>query len=103
MKTKIGDIAKAMIDGSLNYFQGAEAILALRDELGIYANDPDFVVFVGVLSEIEYLRGDAGEFNWELLDDPALKKQISESLAWAKSISLENCKSLARRYSVIAY
>ena len=89
-----------MLDGSLNYFQGAEALLALRDELGIYANDPDFVVFVGVLSEVEYLRDEGGNFNWTLVDDPALKKQISESLVWAKSISLESCKSLVRRYSV---
>jgi hypothetical protein len=88
-----------MLDGSVNYFQGAEAILALREEQGIYANDPDFVVFAGVLNEVEYLRNDSGSFNWVLLTDPALQKQIAGSLAWAKEISLENCESLVRRFS----
>jgi len=103
LKSKIGDVAKGMLDGSVNYFQGAETILALREETGVYANDPDFVVFVGVLSEIEYLRDDSGSFDWALLKDPALQQQIAGSLAWAKDISLENCKSLVRRFSGEGY
>ena len=97
-KLKIGVIAQAMLDGTVNYFQGAETILNLRDEIGVYANDPDFVALIGVMNEVDYLRDEGYGFNWGLLNEASLQGQISSSLAWAKSVSLENCKSLATRY-----
>ena len=95
---KIGVTAQAMLDGTLSYFEGAETILNLREEVGVYANDPDFVVFIGVLNEVDYLRDQGYGFNWGLLNEASLQDQISESLEWAKSVSMENCKSLANRY-----
>lgn len=99
-KSRIGSIARAMINGSINYFIGSEQLLSLRDEFGIYANDPDFVPFVGVLVEIDYLRENGAGFNWNLLEEPELQLKVAESLKWAKEISLASCESLSRRYPV---
>ena len=87
-----------MLAGSMNYFKGAERLLELREKAGIYANDPDFIPFICVLSEIEYLRNEGCGYNWNLLEDPDLQLRVLESLSWAKTVSLANCESLAKRY-----
>lgn len=98
-KTTIGDTARSMLDGSLNYFQGAERLVNLREDAGIYENDPDFVVFISILHEVDYLRVDGFNFDWSLLNAPELEIKLSESLTWAKNISLANCASIAKRYA----
>jgi hypothetical protein len=87
-----------MLDGTLNYFQGAEALVDMRERAGIYENDPDFVAFIAVLNEVDYLREDGYSFNWSLLDDESLQARLAESLLWAKEVSLNSCLSLANRY-----
>lgn len=94
----IGQIAKAMLSGSLNYLQGAEQLVDMRDEMGIYANDPDFLIFLAVLSEVDYLCCPNGVIDWTLKYEGVDKKKLEESIAWAKEVSWEQCESLARRY-----
>ena len=98
LKRRIGQIASGMIDGNINYLAGALELLSLRDEVGAYANDPDFLAFVAVAAEINNLPGELSRIPWS---KSALKKhetEIQQSIAWAKEFSLENCKSLAKRF-----
>ena len=97
-KLKVGQIAAAMLEGSIPYLKGAIELTVLREELGIYANDPDFFVFVGLLAEIDQLPLGRNLQNWT--DDNVVKYQqvISESEVWAKEFTLSQCKSLASRF-----
>ncbi|MFL0804959.1 MAG: DUF2489 domain-containing protein [Agarilytica sp.] len=98
-KNRIAHIAQSMVDGSMNYLLGAIELSSLREEIGAYENDPDFVVFNAVLCEIHNLPFDTAEKGWlnkALLND---EPQINESIEWAKEISMEQCQSLAKRYS----
>lgn len=99
IQSQIAKTAQGMIEGNVNYFEGAELLLSLREEAGVYANDPDFVVFVSILNDVDYLRADGYAFDWHLLEEPSLQKQLAESLEWAKALSLENCQSLVKRYA----
>ncbi len=96
--SKLACVAQAMLNGSLNYLQGSEELIELRDEMGIYANDPDFVVFVAVLSEVDYLRNSYGEIDWEEQLKEPLPNDIVESIAWAKEVSMSHCESIFNRY-----
>lgn len=100
VKSQIANTASAMIDGSLHYFKGAETLLALREEAGIYANDPDFLPFIAILNDIDYLRDNNFIFDWSRLNDDTLAPSIQSSLQWAKDLSLENCTSLVKRYAI---
>lgn len=94
----LGEIAQAMLDGTLNYLLGAEKLVDLREGLGIYANDPDFVVFIAVKSELNSLRDEgvdpAGGDFCSLVE----LNKIKDSVNWAREVSLAQCQSLVNRY-----
>ncbi|MBL4606356.1 MAG: hypothetical protein JKY01_00810 [Pseudomonadales bacterium] len=92
-------IAQNMLDGNLNYLLGAEQLVALRDDFGVYANDPDFVVFIAVSSELEVLRNNGVAVGESSAYSASDASKVSESLAWARDISLSQCESLVKRYS----
>jgi hypothetical protein len=95
---KVAIIAQQMLDGRLNYLLGAERLIELREDLGVYANDPDFVAFLAVISELNHLREQYPHLN---LDGKGLlseERVIQESISWAKDISLTHCQSIAQRY-----
>ena len=93
-------IASSMIDGSMNYLEGAIELASLRFEVDLAEDDKDFLAFTVVASEIDHLP--IGEFrkNWsqEALDrhEPA----IEQSTKWAKDVSLLECKSILERFDV---
>jgi len=99
-RKRIAKVALGMLDGSVNYLQGAIELEALRHEVGIYENDPDFVAFVAVLSEIDSLPIDISANNWSEEVQLRYKSEIKESVEWAKQFSLSACQSIAARYSV---
>jgi hypothetical protein len=96
---RVGQVARAMLDGSMNYLVGAIELEKLRHELGAYENDPDFIVFVAVKMDVQSLP-DYEQLITSLQKYPEKNtdENIRESVVWAKSISLEQCKSLAARY-----
>ncbi len=99
-KKRIGEITSNMLDGSMNYLEGALELLSLREEVGVYENDPDFVAFVAVSSEIDSLPIEGHPKHWSKDVVARHELEIQESITWAKEVSLENCKSLAKRYTV---
>ena len=103
VKQETHQLVQAMLNGSINYFEGAERLIKLRDALGIYANDPDFLIFAAVLNEVSYLRKADGNFDWEKLKAPELQEQLSESLVWAKDISLHHLTAIEQRYAHIGH
>lgn len=100
LKQRIAQIAAAMIEGDMDYLEGALELLSLREEIGAYANDPDFIAFVAVASEVDSLPIGPSRKHWSKEALARHQTEIQESTEWAKEISLENCKSLARRFKV---
>lgn len=98
-KKRIGEVASKMIDGSMNYLEGSLKLLSLREEVGAYENDPDFVAFVAVASEIHRLPIRQSHECWSVEDLECDEAEINESIEWAKEFSLDNCKSLVKRYN----
>ncbi len=89
-----------MVDGSMNYLEGALELVSLRHEIGAYENDPDFVAFIAVAYEIDNLPIRNSRKQWSRNTLERHKLEIQQSIEWAKEFSLENCKSLAKRYNI---
>ena len=65
---------------------------------GAYANDPDFIVFVAILSEIDSLPFESPRQEWSAEELARYEPEIKKSIEWAKEISLVQCESLAQRF-----
>lgn len=96
---RVGQVARAMLDGSLHYLVGALELEQLRHELGAYENDPDFIAFIAVKMDVESIDNT----DQLLIDLDHLSQEESDtieaSVNWAKSISLMHCQALADRYN----
>jgi len=96
---RAGQVARAMLDGSMHYLIGALELEQLRHEIGAYENDPDFMPFVAVKMDVESIDN----IDQLLLDLDHLSSEegdiIEASVNWAKSISLTQCQALADRYN----
>lgn len=94
---RIAELTQAMLAGSVHYLRGAIELAALRHEVGAYANDPDFIVFVAILAEIESLPEDMVQRLYANQPLPDCE-QLSQSEQWARELSLSQCESLMQRY-----
>lgn len=95
---EVARIARAMLDGSIHYLVGAMALEALRHDVGAYENDPDFMPFVAILSDIDQLPCDTESDGWVVAGMESCSSEIEASIKWAKEISITQCESLAQRY-----
>lgn len=93
------DLASGMLDGSINYLEGAIELSALRFEVGLAEDDKDFLAFAGVSSETDHLPIGTARQYWS---QKALEKhepEIQQSIKWAKEVSLSECKSIVARFN----
>lgn len=100
MQERIGEVASGMLDGSVHYLEGSIELASLRHEIGAYENDPDFIVFVAILSEIDSLPQGRSRNDWSAEALAQHERKIKKSIEWAKKVSLSQCRSLAERFSV---
>lgn len=98
-KRRVGEVARAMLDGSIDYLEGAIELSSLRLEVGAPEGDPDFVKFVAIASEIDHLPIGSVRQYWSSEALQRHESEIQESIKWAKKVSLSHCKSLLERYS----
>jgi hypothetical protein len=98
MRSRIGQIARGMLDGSVQYLEGSIELASLRHDVGAYENDPDFMPFVAVLSRIDSLEIDTSRQQWSKGVTPGDELEIQKAVEWAKEFSLSQCKSLAKRF-----
>ena len=95
---EIGRVARAMLNDSIPYLEGAIALESLRHDIGAYENDPDFMPFVAIMSDIDQLPCDTEAEHWFSAAMQTCRSEVEESVKWAKEISLVQCESLAQRY-----
>ncbi|HOP22746.1 MAG TPA: DUF2489 domain-containing protein [Gammaproteobacteria bacterium] len=93
------EVASGMLDGSINYLEGAIELSSLRFEVGLSEDDKDFMPFTGVASEVDHLPIGAPRQYWsqEALDRH--EPEIQQSIKWAKEVSLSECKSIVARFN----
>lgn len=98
-RKEAAEIANGMLDGSINYLEGAIKLASLRFEIEVGEDDGDFLAFTGISSEIDHLPlGSAREF-WSTKALESHEPEIQRAVKWAKEVSLSECKSIAERFS----
>ncbi|MCW8880437.1 MAG: hypothetical protein OQJ89_09445 [Kangiellaceae bacterium] len=97
-RKEVGDISSKMLDGSCDYLEGSRELIRLRFDADL-ENDHDMRIFIGIVSETDNLPIGNVRGKWSQdalkLNEPEIKKAVE----WAKSISLEECKSLSERFN----
>jgi hypothetical protein len=98
VRSRIVTIANGMLNGELNFLEGAIELASLRNEAEVDLNDPDFMVFVVIDSETDHLPIGAPREHWST--DALVKHQakIDAANTWAKKIGMSACQSLAGRF-----
>jgi len=97
-RARVGEVAKGMLDGSIDYLEGARELSSLRHQIEVQDGDQDFIVFVAVDSETDNLPiGKPRQF-WSKGSLERLEPEIQKAIEWAKKVSLEQCKSLVKRF-----
>lgn len=98
-RREAGELARAMLDGKVDYLEGAIRLDALRSEMDIAADDEDFLSFLEIASETDHLPIGRVRERWSKEALKRLEPEIKSTAAWARKISLSNCESIERRYS----
>ena len=93
------EVARGMIEGTIDYLEGAIELSSLRHEVYLPSDDKDFLAFTGVASEIDHLPIGAQRQHWS---EKALERHepdIQRAIKWAKEVSLPECKSIVERFN----
>ncbi len=98
-RKRVSELAQGMLDGSIHYLEGAIELSSLRFEVEVAEGDQDFIAFVAISSEIDHLPIGAPRQHWSTEALERHEPEIQESITWAKEFSLNQCKSLAERFS----
>ncbi|EAR08768.1 hypothetical protein MED297_08891 [Reinekea sp. MED297] len=92
------EVASKMLDGTLDYLEGALLLSELRFAVGLEDRDEDFAAFTGVMSEVDHLPVGPVRIHWSKSALEKHQPDIERATTWAKECTLENCKSIIRRF-----
>ena len=97
-RKQVVEIATSMLSGAIEYLDGSIELSSLSLNLDLPADDPDFMVFTIIASDIDHLPVRKSRPYWS---KDALNKhaaEIAEATEWAKGISRANCESIITRF-----
>lgn len=97
-RKKVGEITTSMLNGTVDYLQGAIKLTQLHFEAEASEDDKDFLIFTGIASEIDHLPIGNIRKNWSKKSLERHEAEILKLTKWAKDVSLSECRSLAKRY-----
>ena len=97
-KVRAGEVAQGMLDGDIQYLEGALELCSLRHKIEVAEEDEDFIVFVAISSETDHLPIGQVRKYWSKAALERHQAEIQKSIDWAKKISLTQCKSLVKRF-----
>jgi hypothetical protein len=96
-RREIAQAARAMLDGSLSFIEGARRILQLRLEARLPDFDPDIAPFSGIDSETDALPiGNRNIWSAEAL--ARLQPEIERKERWAADFGAPHCLKLIDRF-----
>lgn len=94
-RTNLVALAKAMLDGTLSYFEGAPKVLELRNQIGgVRDRDEDFDAFVVIQSETDHLPLEAHRHQWSKEALAKLEFEFTKTEEWASTFAPRACKNI---------
>jgi hypothetical protein len=97
IRQKIVSTAKAMLVGELDFLLGSRILASLK--YAVAAKDDDFMVFVGIASEIDNFPLDDVQQHWDPQSLIKLQPDINAARIWARKCGEEPCASLIARFN----
>jgi len=98
-RKRASEVALGMLNGSIQYLEGAIELDSLRFEIGLPENDKDFIAFTGIVSEIDHLPIGASRQYWSQEALERHEPEIQRSIEWAKEVSWTECQSIVTRFN----
>ncbi len=92
------ETCKGILAGTVDVLEGCHLLASLRWELGVDAQDQDFVTFTAISSEIDALPVGDVRRHWSPAALAALEPELQAASAWALPLALEACRSVVERF-----
>ncbi|NOV29567.1 DUF2489 domain-containing protein [Methylomonas sp. ZR1] len=99
VRHRVAAIADGMLSGEVNFLEGAIVLASLRHEAEVGESDPDFMTFIVIASETDYLPIGPSRELWSKEASLRHQPRIDASTAWAKQIGNASCQSLLERFN----
>jgi hypothetical protein len=96
-RKKLGQIATAMLGGTISFIEGARSICGLRLGSGL-ESDPDILMFVGIDDRTDALPMGEVREHWAPEALLKLQPEIENAEKWARECGLAACQRLALRF-----
>jgi hypothetical protein len=97
-RAKIVEVAQAMLDGALGIIEGSRRLNDLREAMGIYHLDEDFVGFVAIDSETETLPVGEVRTRWNKEALVQQDRKVEEAERLYRDGALKDCRKLIARF-----
>ncbi|OIQ89979.1 hypothetical protein GALL_281170 [mine drainage metagenome] len=103
-RRKLVELARAMLDGKLSFFEGAVHVQSIRNRLvSIAERDPDFDAFLVIISETDHLPLEAQRPLWAPEALAQLESEFKRTEEWARSFAPQACRNLIARFELRNY
>ena len=99
-RPRVVEVASGMLNGSIDYLEGAIELSSLWLAIGLPENDSDFLVFIAIASEIESLPIGVRRQYCSKESLERHEPEIQSAIVWAKKVSLAECMSIVARFTV---
>jgi hypothetical protein len=96
-RSRAVDLAKGILAGELNVLEAAWELAALRKEVGISGDDPDFAVFSLIQDDTEHLPIGEQRKLWSTEALASKSAEVAEREAWAREDSKSACLNIIAR------
>ena len=99
IRRQIARAARAILDGDVTPFEGAQQIVFLRSYADLSEFDSDLLSFTEILSKHDFMPLSDGRENWprEALDQEY--PEIRQAEEWANQLITSDCQKLIDRFS----
>jgi hypothetical protein len=98
-RSRAVDLAKGIIAGRLNVLEAAWQLAALRNEVEVSGDDPDFAVFSLIQDDTEHLPIGEQRKLWSTEALAAKAAEVAEREAWAREDSRSACLNIIARFA----
>ena len=98
VRKRVGAVAFGMLNGEVEFLEGAIELASLRHEAAVEENDQDFNAFVVIASETDNLPIGASRALWSKEALAKHQPEIDAAIVWAKKVGMAACQSFAMRF-----
>lgn len=90
VRCRVAAIAHGMLNGEVDFLEGAIELASLRHEAEVDENDPDFMAFVVIASETDSLPIGTSTALWSKEALAKHQPEIDVAIIWAKKVGILN-------------